>query len=164
MIQLRIKNESDLYNPYDPSRTRIHDEVYHYLKSFCSELEYQKHMHDTLQVVTDEPIDEENFRRSLQAAVRGDLNEFDRQITENNRRVIWEYIVGFGLSFLGLGLSLVLNQIIMAIIAFVGTTAIRNAVTIQTTVNHDLKRVKHRLETFTDLNIEVIRAGEETPL
>ena len=164
MIQLRIRNESDLYNPYDPSRTRIHDDVYHYLKSFCSELEYQKHIHDTLQVVTDEPIDEENFQTSLQAAVRGDLNEFDRQIAVNNRRVIWEYIVGFGLSLLGIGLSLVLDQVIMAIIAFVGTTAIRNAVTIQTTINHDIKRVKKRLETFTDLNVEVILAGEEKPL
>ena len=160
MIQLRINNESDLYNPYDPSRTRIRDEVYHYLKSFCSALEYQKHMHDTLQVITDEPIDEENFRTSLQAAVRGDLNEFDRQIAENKRRVLWEYIVGFGLSFLGIGLSLVLDQVLLAIIAFVGTTAIRNAVTIQTTVNHDIKRVKKRLETYTDLKVEVIRSGE----
>ena len=82
----------------------------------------------------------------------------------NNRRVLWEYIVGFGLSFLGIGLSLVLDQILLAIIAFVGTTAIRNAVTIQTTVNHDIKRVKKRLETFTDLKVEVIRNKEEPPL
>lgn len=163
MIQLRINNESDLYNPYDPSRTKIRDEVYHYLKSFCSESEYQKHMHDTLRVITDEPIDEENFRRSLRAAIRGDLNEFDRQIATNKRRVIWEYIVGIGLSVLGVGLSLILDQILLAIIAFVGTTAIRNAVTIQTTVNHDIRQLKKRLETFTDLKIEVVHAGEEPP-
>ena len=158
MIQLRIKNESDLYNPYDPSRTKIRDDVYHYLKSFCSELEYEKHMHDTLQVITDDPIDEENFRTSLRAAVRSDINEFDRQIKMNNRRVLWEYIVGFGLSFLGISLSLVLDQILMAIIAFVGTTAIRNAITIQTTVNHDIKRLKKCMEPFNDLKIEVIRS------
>lgn len=32
MIQLLIENESDLYNPYDPSQTRINEGVYHYLK------------------------------------------------------------------------------------------------------------------------------------
>ena len=164
MIQLRIKSESDLYNPYDPSRTRISDGVYHYLKSFCSELEYQKHMQDTLQVITDEPIDEENFRTAFLDAVRDDLNEFDRQITVNNRRMIWEYIVGFGLSFLGVWLSLVSDQILMAIISFLGTTAITNAVSIQTTVNHDIKQQKLCLETLTDLRTEVIRAGEEASL
>ena len=59
MIQLRIQKESDLYNPYDPAQTRINDKVYHYLKSFCTELEYENHLHDTLQIITDEPINEE---------------------------------------------------------------------------------------------------------
>ncbi len=53
MIQLQIENEADLYNPYDPSRTRINEGVYHYLKSYCSPLEASKHVHDTLQIITD---------------------------------------------------------------------------------------------------------------
>ena len=81
MIQLRINNESDLYNPYDPSRTKISNEVYPYLKSFCSELEYQKHMHDTLQVITDEPIDEKTSgNRSVLPSMATCLNSTDRSL------------------------------------------------------------------------------------
>ena len=30
MMQLMIRQESDLYNPYDPTQTRINDGVYQY--------------------------------------------------------------------------------------------------------------------------------------
>ena len=36
MMQLMIREESDLYSPYDPSRTRINDRVYQYLKNYCT--------------------------------------------------------------------------------------------------------------------------------
>ena len=162
MIQLRIKDESDLYNPYDPSRTMIHEKVYHYLKSFCTELEFQKHMHDTLQIITDNPIDEDKFETALHNAVSEDLNEFDRQLAVNKRRVIWEYLVGIGLSILGLALSIYKDQILLAIISFLGTMAVSNAITIQSTVNHDIRRLKKRMDPFRDLKIEVILAGEES--
>ena len=161
MIQLRIKKESDLYNPLDPSQTKIRGKVYRYLKSVCTEREYQKHMNDTLQIITDSPIDKDRFQTVLQDAVKGDLAEFDWQISRNNRRVIWEYIIGIGLSLLGIGLSIYMDQVLMAIISFLGTTAISNAISIQTTVNHDQKKKKKRLDPFATLTIEVVMAGEE---
>ena len=160
MIQLHITKEADLYSPYDPSQTRINDRVYHYLKSFCTRLEYEKHLHDTLQIVTDSPIDEEKFRTALHDAVRRDRDEFDRQITENNRRVLWEWIVGILLSVLGVALSLWKDQVLLALISFLGTTAIGNALTIQTTVNHDVKQLKKLLDPFLSFRLEVMQAGE----
>lgn len=161
MIQLRIKKESDLYNPYDPTKSKIDDKVYHYLKSFCTELEYKKHLHDTLQIITDDPIDEDRFRTTLKNAVQKDRDEFDRQIAENNRRVIWQYIVGILLSAAGVSLALVLDQVLLAIISFLGAMAISNAVTIQTTVNHDIKRLRKLLDPFSDFRLEVIQTGED---
>ena len=55
----------------------------------------------------------------------------------------------------------ILDQVLMAIISFLGTTAISNAISIQTTVNHDLKKLKKRLDPFATLTIEVVMAGEE---
>ena len=160
-MQLRVKNESDLYNPYDPTQTKINDKVYHYLKSFCTELEFKNHLHDTLRIITSGPIDEDRFGTALRDAVRKDRDEFDRQIAENNRRVIWEYLVGIVLSAGGVALSLWRDQVLLALISFLGTTAIGNAVTIQTTVNHDIKRLKRLLDPFSDFKLEVIRVSEE---
>ena len=118
MIQLRIRNESDLYHPYDPSQTRINDGVYRYLKSFCDEEESRNHVRDTLRIIADSPIDADRFRNALQEAVTGDENEFDRQIARNNRRALWELIVGTALSALGVTLSVVLDQVLLALISF----------------------------------------------
>ena len=146
MMQLMIRQESDLYNPYDPTQTRINDGVYQYLRSYCTELHYRDHLHDTLRICTD--------------AVQEDRSEFDRMLAENKRRVIWEYVVGILLSLLGVGLSIVLDQVLLAIISFLGSMAISDAVTIQTKVNHDIKRLRSLLEPFSDFKLEVVQKSE----
>ena len=158
MIQLRIKRESDLYNPYDPTGTRINEMVYNYLKSYCTEGEYKNHIKDTLQIVTDEPIDEAKAQKAIQDAARKDQGEFDRQLKKNRRRALWLYIIGIFLSALGITLSLILNQIVLQLISFFGSMAIIDAVTIQIKVNPDLAYLKKMLIPFTDFDLEVITA------
>ena len=160
MMQLMIREESDLYSPYDPSRTRINDGVYQYLRSYCTELHYRDHLHDTLRICTDGPVDADRFRTALLDAVQEDRSEFDRRLAENKRRVIWEYVVGILLSLLGVGLSIVLDQVLLAIISFLGSMAISDAVTIQTKVNHDIKRLRNLLEPFSDFKLEVVQKSE----
>ena len=157
MIQLLIENESDLYNPYDPSRTRINEGVYHYLKSYCSPLEASKHVHDTLQIITDSPIDEERFQRVLQDAVKKDIAEFERQIARNSRRAVWEGVLGVLFCALGIMLSVYLDEVLLTVISLLGTMGIMDAITINTTVNHDLKNLKKLLEPISDIRLEVVQ-------
>lgn len=157
MIQLLIKNESDLYNPYDPSRTRINEGVYHYLKSYCSPLESSKHVHDTLQIITESPIDSERFQGVLQDAVKKDIAEFDRQIARNSRRAVWEGILGVLFCALGIMLSVYLDEVLLTVISLLGTMGIMDAITINTTVNHDLKNLKKLLEPMSDIRLEVVQ-------
>lgn len=163
MIQLYIHNESDLYNPYDPTQTRIHERVYNYLKSFCTETEYKKHFHDTLQVITDSPIDGDRFKAALQAAVKKDRDEFDNQLAVNNRRAIWAYIVGVLLSAAGVAFSLITDQVLLAIISFFGTMTLSDGVAIHTKINPDIKRLKRRLDPLCDFNLEVVETGASSP-
>ena len=160
MIQLRIKNESDLYNPYDPSMTRINDGVYNYMKSFCKDPEFQQNPHNILQIITDGPVDQEKFLKILQNAVKKDRDEFDRQIARNNRRVTWEFITGIVLSVIGVLLTVYLDQVLLAIISLIGTMAIRDGVTILATINEDIRRLKKLLDPFSGLTLEVIRNVE----
>lgn len=157
MIQLLIKNESDLYNPYDPSRTRINEGVYHYLKSYCSPLESSKHVHDTLQIITESPIDSERFQGVLQDAVKKDIAEFDRQIARNSRRAVWEGVLGVLFCALGIMLSVYLDEVLLTVISLLGTMGIMDTITINTTVNHDLKTLKKLLEPISDIRLEVVQ-------
>jgi len=157
MIQLLIKNENDLYNPYDPSRTRINEEIYQYLKSYCSPLETSKHTNDTLQIITDSEIDAEKFERALHNAVNRDLAEFDRQIARNNKRFVWELVVGVLLSAMGVLLAIILDKVLLAIISFFGSMCLKDAAAIQTTINHDLRDLKKKIRRMNDIKLEVIR-------
>ena len=158
MIQLLIESESDLYNPYDPSRRKINEKVYHYLKSYCSALEAPEHINDTLQIITENPIDMDRFQRVLQDAVKKDIAEFDRQIARNNRRVIWESIIGVVLCALGIMLAAYLDELLLTVISLFGTMAVRDALTINTTINHDIKNLKKLLSPISDIKLEVVRS------
>ena len=160
MIQLRIKNESDLYNPFDPAQATINDGVYHYLKTFCTESEYKRHLHDTLQIISDSPLDAERAKAVIQNAVKKDQDEFDRQFAENRKRAVWLYLIGIILSAAGIVLALLLDQILLELVSFFGSMAIRDAVNIQLKLNPDIRRLKMLLEPFRDFTLEVVPSGE----
>lgn len=156
MVQLKIHNESELYNHFDPTKTRISEDVYHYLKSYCTELQSQKHPLDVIRIITDEPIDEDRFRISVQNAVMRDREEFDSQITRNKKMVHKEYVMGILLSIAGVALSLILDQVLLAIISLFGSMAISDAVTISAKVNPDIRRLKKLLDPLLSFKLEVM--------
>ena len=157
MIQLLIEKESDLYNPYDPSQRRINEGVYHYLKSYCSPLEASKHVHDTLQIITDSPIDADRFQEVLHDAVERDIAEFDRQIARNNKRVLWEIIIGVIFTALGIMLTVYLDKLLLTVISLFGSMAIRDAITIETTINHDIKCLKNQMDPIKNIKMEIVQ-------
>ncbi|MER1994737.1 MAG: hypothetical protein ABS897_11920 [Eubacteriales bacterium] len=157
MIQLQIDSESDLYNPYDPSRKRIDEGVYQYLKSYFTPLEASRQTHDTLQIITDSAIDTEKFQSALQDAVDGDIAELDRQIAGENRRFLWELIVGVFFSVIGVLLAIILDKVLLAIISFLGSTCLGDAVKILVSEKQELKDQKKLISPLNDIRLEVIR-------
>ena len=157
MIQLRIHNESELYNPFDPSQTRISDSVYEYLKSFCLEGRRKVPQHDTLQIISDGPVDADRFRQALREAVRRDRETFDSQISRNRKGAINSCAIGIVLSVIGVTLSILLDQVLLAIISFLGTSSVNDSFRLCTRVIPDIKLMKKRLDLFDVLDLEVVR-------
>lgn len=88
-----------------------------------------------------------------------DIAEFDRQIARNNRRAIWEGIIGFILCALGIMLASFRDELLLTIISLFGTMGIKDSITIETTFNHDIKKHKKLLDPISDIKLEVVRAG-----
>ena len=85
MIQMRIQEEAELYNPLDPSDSQISEKVFHYLKSFFNEEESEEQLHEKVRVITAEPINEGKLKTAIQNAARKEQNDFDRQFTYNKK-------------------------------------------------------------------------------
>jgi hypothetical protein len=156
-MQLQLKKESDLYSPYDPSGRMIHTQVYDYLKTFCTEAESKKHIHDTLQIVSEEPVDAVRAKQAIRDAVQRDIAQFDAQIERNRKMALRDLITGVLLTILGITLYVILNQFLLAIISFLGTMAISSAMTILIKLNPDIRRLRSLLDPFTDFEVEVIQ-------
>ena len=157
MMQLQLKKESDLYSPYDPSGRMIHTQVYDYLKTFCTEAESKKHIHDTLQIVSEEPVDAVRAKQAIRDAVQRDIAQFDAQIERNRKMALRDLITGVLLTILGITLYVILNQFLLAIISFLGTMAISSAMTILIKLNPDIRRLRSLLDPFTGFEVEVIQ-------
>lgn len=158
MIQLCVRRESELYNPFDPTHTRLNDDVYAYLKKFFTEAEQEKKVRDTLQIHSDGQIDMDKLKQSIHNAVEDEKYAYDSQIRKNHKRALQGYIVGGLLSVLGFALSIYFNQIILEIISFIGSISVREAVMIQTKINPDIRSLKKRLDPICELKL--VKAGE----
>ena len=156
MIQMRIQEEAELYNPLDPSDSQISEKVFHYLKSFFNEEESEEQLHEKVRVITAEPINEGKLKTAIQNAARKEQNDFDRQFTYNKKIALWELVIGVFLSVSGVALSLILDQILLAIISFFGSTTISDAIMILARQNPEIKRLKKMLDPLCDFELEVV--------
>ena len=156
MIQLRIQEEAELYNPLDPSACQISERVYNYLKSFYTEAEAEKRTDNTIRIITAEPINEDKLKTAIRTAAGKERDELDRQLAQNKKIALWESVIGIFLSVSGVALSLILDQILLAIIAFFGSTTIGDAITILVKQNPETKRKKKWLEPLCDFELEVV--------
>ena len=88
------------------------------------------------------------------------IAEFDRQIARNNRRAIWEGIIGFILCALGIMLASFRDELLLTIISLFGTMGIKDSITIETTFNHDIKSLKNLMDPIRGIKLEVVRRNE----
>ena len=153
---MRIHNETDLYEPYDPAQYRINENAYRYLKTFCTAEESEKHVNDTLQIISDEPVDAKKAEAAIKDAIKKDQDEIDKKISVNNRRAIEGYVIGIVLSIAGYLLSVMLDQVLLELISFIGTMAVRDAFLINRRLNPDLRSLKKQMDPFHTLNVEVL--------
>ena len=160
MIQIRIQDESELYNRFDPSQERISEDVYRYLKSYCTGLRSQEHSMDVIRIISDKAIDADHFRTCVRNAARRDCEEFDGQISRNNRLAVWEYLMGILLSIAGVALSVALDQVLLALISFLGTMALSEAITISVKINPDIKWLRKLLDPLFTFELEVVNTEE----
>jgi hypothetical protein len=116
-----------------------------------------------MQLITDCPIDGDKFKAAILDAVRIDREEFDKLLSINNRRAIWCYIVGLMLSVVGVAISLLADQVLLAIISFFGTLTISDGLAIHTKINPDIRRMRRRLAPLSDFELEVIPADPSSP-
>ena len=155
MSSMCITKESDLYDRFDPSHTRLSNEAYRYLKGIYEELSSEERKNDVLRLQCEVRIDEEKAKESIRKAIGRDIVGYERQLSVNRVKMIRLYIIGIALVIVGIVMSLLLNQLVLEVVSIVGSMAVKDAATIQIQTNPELRIKKRLLERAKDMRIEV---------
>ena len=84
------------------------------------------------------------------------INEINIPCT-NEGIAINSCAIGIVLSVIGVTLSILLDQVLLAIISFLGTSSVNDSFRLCTRVIPDIKLMKKRLDLFDGLDLEVVR-------
>ena len=154
MILLKIRNEHDLYNRFDPAQTRLSEDVYGYIKTCYEEIPLAERKDVVLRIQTDESVNEKTVKTLLNGAVDRELASMDKKLRENRVKMTRLYIIGIVLILIGFALALSLDQLILEVISIVGSMAVKDAATIQIENNPEIKLRKRLLEQLKNVKVE----------
>ena len=153
-IQVHLKSEDELFNRFDPSRTRMSGDVYGYIKNCFEEIPLPERGSATIQIEGETPIDTSKVTTLLHAAVGRDLAAMDLKLKVNRLKMWRLYIIGIALIVVGIVLALSLNQLLLEVISIVGSMAVKDAAIIQIQHDPDIRVNKRLLEQLKTLPIK----------
>ena len=156
MSVIKIRDESDLYNRFDPTQTRLSNDAYSYLKSLYQEMSAGERKNDVLRIQCDNEIDLDRAKKALQAAVKRDVDDYNIQLRVNKLKMIRLYVIGIALIVVGFALALVLDQLLLEVISIVGSMAVKDAAAIQIQHNPELRIKRRMIESLHDVKVETI--------
>ena len=156
MSVIRIRDEAELYNRFDPTQTRLSNDAYSYLKSLLQEMDAGERKNDIIQIQCDGEIDLDRAKKAIYAAVMRDIDDYNQQLGVNKLKMIRLYVIGIALIVIGFALALVLDQLILEVISIVGSMAVKDAATIQIQHNPELRIKRRMLESLLDVKVETV--------
>ncbi len=154
-IEFRIRNEEELYHPFDP--TLINDEIV----SFLEERVRKPTAHLTIRIICDESVDEERLRKAIARFIELRRNSLRTARRMNLAQQIRLLIIGIFFILLWLFVSARTEGVGPEILSILGSFAIWEAADIWLLENPEIlmkRLILKKLEHVT-LSIDTPRAG-----
>ena len=159
-IKLKIHDESDLYDPYDPDSTQIKDSVVAYLtKKYQGKEAGQGHR---LCIISDQPVDEERVRDNIHAYAEQELATAKRNYKKKTAIQIYLMFIGLGFITLWLILAHRFEGMASQILSIIGTFSIWEASSIWILDKPSMKMTEARLKRLTETEIVFYSSEDNT--
>lgn len=153
MILLKINGEENLYNRYDPSRTRMSGDLFSYIKTCFEEVPLSERKDTEVHVISETPVDADVVKTLICSATDRELDTMRKKQKENRLKMWRLYIIGVVLIIVGFALALSLDQLILEVISIIGSMAVKDAATIQIEHNPDIRIRMMLLEQLKNIRV-----------
>ena len=157
-VKLRVENDNDLFNAFNPDEDIFTDEVKSYI---FRHLEKEDIAHQiSIQFLSAQPLNEDRIKRAMDAWIREEKEDLRKTNKENMSHQFW--MLGIGIVFLVLSISLQSKADVIwsTILSAISSLAIWEAVNIWIVQNPKLLKIKRNIEKM-EKNVKISVAAEK---
>ncbi|MBR1811199.1 MAG: hypothetical protein IJ766_06085 [Clostridia bacterium] len=151
-IKIKINDESELYNSFDPEQTTLNDELLTYLTDRYTEKEFKK---KAVLVFSGEGIDGAHLKSALHRHVELELEKNAKQKKLNYLKQLRLFLIGLIFVAAGILPGKYLSSIPIEILSIIGSFAVWEAANIWIVQNPGLNIRKRLLKRLLDADIMV---------
>ena len=151
-IRVRVADESELYNPFDPDKLTLNEDLLQYLVNRYSERELGK---PTSLVFVGAAIDGKHLKAALRRHVESELEKNRREKKLNYAKQLRLFLIGLAFVTAGILLGQVLEAVPVEILSIIGSFAVWEAANIWIVENPGLDFQKRRFRKLLEAEISV---------
>ena len=148
-IKLKVHDETDLYNPFDPDQKTFSDGVESYIQQKYDE---DSHPFDKLiiHIISETPVDEERLHRNFQSYISHELDVLEKEQKITTARQIRLFIIGIIFIAIWLTVSAVTENVTVEVLSIIGSVAVWEAVDIWILDRPGMRAKKRKLQRMKD--------------
>lgn len=159
-IRIRIHEERDLYHPLDPDQKLLSDDVISYLQRKYND-DSQAGRKMTIQIVSDQPVNEERVRSAFHDYVDHEYNSLVREQHRTRIRQLRLFLIGIFFIAIWLYFSMKKDNIFVEVLSIIGSFAVWEAADIWIVESPELRIRKRRTDRLHDTEIRFSRSLQD---
>lgn len=160
-IKIRIHEEDDLYNPLDPDRELISDDVVDYVERKYSE-DFDPLDRIVITVISDVPLEEERVRENFRHYMQDEQEILSKEQHRTAVKQAWLFLVGIIFIAVWLVFAVNTDNVFIEVLSIIGSVAMWEAADIWIVEAPETRIRKRRLQRLEDTEIRFARTREES--
>lgn len=152
-IKLKLRDESDLYNVFDPENEILSDEVSSFLRKKFSENTFPFEKIE-LKIISEKSLNQERCKKNIKSYVENELNLLARQKKRSIVRQIW--LLALGIIFIATWILLesITESVFATVVCIVGWFAVWEAANIWLVESPEMRIEKLKLQKMQKAEIK----------
>lgn len=140
-IKVKVSDESEVYNSYDPDELTLNGDMVDYIKGHSSKCRTADKV--VIEFISDTPLNEEKLRRAFKVMLDNETEKLRQEKKRNYIKQLWMFGIGCLFILAGILLSSHVGELTAAILSTIGSFSLWEAAAIWI-VQNPMNRLKQR--------------------
>lgn len=140
-IKVKVSDEDDVYNKYDPNDLTLNNDMLDYIKGFSADCRKAEKI--LIDFICDKSLDEDKLQKAFHATVENETKQLHQEKKRNNVKQLWMSGIGSLFILVGILLENNVSELTTAILSTIGSFSLWEAAAIWI-IENPANRMKRR--------------------